>query len=370
MAKILVVEDEIAILENVGELLELQGYEVLSATNGLDAIRHANYDQPDLVICDISMPVMDGFGVLMEMKSNPTTNRTPFVFLTALTDRDTMRKGMEHGADDFLTKPFSSKELLAMVRTQLDKKNLNDETIEQEISSIRNNIISMLPHELRTPLTGIVSCAEILMMDFEMGVFDQERIPQMVSIIQRAGKRLERLTENYLVYAQIELFYRDAESQKRLLSGEGIIAPESILGVSIYQISNIHNRSQDIINHIQPLPTSLLLKVSEVNLNKIVSEILDNACKFSAMGSHIQLKAGLVGDRYTIQILDQGRGMTEEQIQRIGAYMQFNRQIHEQQGSGLVLIIAMRLAQLHGGDLLVESKINQGTMMTITLPLM
>lgn len=369
MPKILVVEDEIAILENVGDLLEMQGYQVLSATNGLDAIRYANYDQPDLVICDISMPVMDGFGVLMELKSNSVTNRMPFVFLTALADRDTMRKGMEHGADDFLTKPFTSKELLSMVQTQLGKKALDDETIEHEISTIRNNIISMLPHELRTPLTGIVSCAEILMMDFEAGIFDQERIPQMVSIIQRAGRRLERLTENYLVYAQIELFYRDETSQKRLLSGEGIIAPESVIGVAVYQIGNNHNRSKDILSHIQPLPTHLAVKVSEVNLNKIVSEILDNACKFSPVGSHVQLNGGLVGDHYTIQILDQGRGMTDDEIQRIGAYMQFNRQLHEQQGSGLGLIIAMRLAQLHGGEIHIDSKISQGTMVTITLPL-
>lgn len=178
MPKILVVEDEIAILENVGELLEIQGYQVLSATNGLDAIRYANYDQPDLVICDISMPVMDGFGVLMELKSNAVTNRMPFVFLTALADRDTMRKGMEHGADDFLTKPFTSKELLSMVRTQLDKKALDDETIEQEISTIRNNIISMLPHELRTPLTGIVSCAEILMMDLRRAFLTMTASPR------------------------------------------------------------------------------------------------------------------------------------------------------------------------------------------------
>lgn len=191
----------------------------------------------------------------------------------------------------------------------------------------------------------------------------------MVSIIQRAGRRLERLTENYLVYAQIELFDRDETSQKRLLSGEGIIAPESIIGVAIYQIAHNHNRFKDITSYVQPLPTHISVKVSEVNLNKIVSEILDNACKFSLVGSQIQLKGGLVGDCYIIQILDQGRGMSDEEIQRIGAYMQFNRQLHEQQGSGLGLIIAMRLARLHGGEVQIESRVGQGTMVTITLPL-
>ena len=100
-----------------------------------------------------------------------------------------------------------------------------------------------------------------------------------------------------------------------------------------------------------------------------MSEILDNACKFSPVGSHVQLNGGLVGDHYTIQILDQGRGMTDDEIQHIGAYMQFNRQLHEQQGSGLGLIIAMRLAQLHGGEIHIDSKISQGTMVTITLHL-
>src|SRR5680860_53043 len=115
MKKILLIEDNVDVRENTAEILELSNYEVVVAENGKVGVEKALSHLPDLIICDIMMPVLDGYGVLHALRKNETLQNTPFIFLTAKTERGDFRKGMEQGADDYLTKPFSGTELLNAV---------------------------------------------------------------------------------------------------------------------------------------------------------------------------------------------------------------------------------------------------------------
>lgn len=121
MKKILLVEDDTSLRENVEELLELSGFQVLSASNGKIGVELALSEQPDLVLCDIMMPELDGYGVLEELSMNESTRHIPFIFVTAKTERFEVRKGMDLGADDYLTKPFEEDELLGAIQSRLDK---------------------------------------------------------------------------------------------------------------------------------------------------------------------------------------------------------------------------------------------------------
>lgn len=121
MKKILLVEDDTSLRENVEELLELSGFQVLSASNGRIGVELALSQRPDLVLCDIMMPELDGYGVLEELSLNESTRHIPFIFVTAKTERFEVRKGMDLGADDYLTKPFEEDELLGAIQTRLDK---------------------------------------------------------------------------------------------------------------------------------------------------------------------------------------------------------------------------------------------------------
>jgi DNA-binding response OmpR family regulator len=125
--KIVIIEDSEDIRETTAELLELSGYTVLQAANGLEGVRLVKAELPDLIICDIMMPHLDGFGVLQVLGQSPELARIPFIFLTAKTDRSDLRKGMELGADDFLTKPFQEIELLKAIETRLKKSKLVEE---------------------------------------------------------------------------------------------------------------------------------------------------------------------------------------------------------------------------------------------------
>lgn len=121
MKKILVIEDNLEVRENLAEILELSGYEVATAENGKVGVQIARSDKPDLILCDVMMPELDGFGVLRILDQNPKTADIPFVFLTARAEKDDFRKGMNLGADDYITKPFDDVELLDAIEMRLKK---------------------------------------------------------------------------------------------------------------------------------------------------------------------------------------------------------------------------------------------------------
>jgi DNA-binding response OmpR family regulator len=126
MKKILIIEDNIEIRENTGEILSLAGYEVISAENGKVGVDMATRQSPDMIICDIMMPELDGYGVLHILSKKETTAGIPFIFVTAKTEKSDIRKGMELGADDYLTKPFSDMELLNAVEARLKKHEIRN----------------------------------------------------------------------------------------------------------------------------------------------------------------------------------------------------------------------------------------------------
>ena len=122
MKNILVVEDEENVRENILELLSAEGYSSYGAKDGEEGICLAKEKHPDLIICDILMPKLDGYKVLSVLTKETATARIPFIFLTAKTERDNMRKGMDLGADDYITKPFTRKELLQAIQIRLEKQ--------------------------------------------------------------------------------------------------------------------------------------------------------------------------------------------------------------------------------------------------------
>ncbi|AOW20673.1 response regulator [Urechidicola croceus] len=131
MKKVLLIEDDSVIRENTAELLELSNYEVLTSENGLQGLQSAKENLPDIIVCDIMMPKLDGYGVLEGLSKNDETKYIPFIFLSAKTERKDVRKGMDLGADDYITKPFTEDELISAIESRLAKSSI--------LSEIRNN---------------------------------------------------------------------------------------------------------------------------------------------------------------------------------------------------------------------------------------
>ncbi len=135
MKTVLIIEDDTALRENTAELLELNSYKVITAPNGKLGIDKAKQEKPDIIVCDIMMPVVDGYGVLESLAGDSSVNQIPFIFLSAKTEHKEIRKGMDLGADDYLTKPFEEGELLSAIESRLAK------------ASILSRIMKEQPHE-------------------------------------------------------------------------------------------------------------------------------------------------------------------------------------------------------------------------------
>lgn len=142
MKKILIIEDNPDILENTAEILELSHYAVATAPNGKIGVEQAISQKPDLILCDIMMPELDGYGVLHMVQKNPDLQSTPFVFLTAKTEKDEVRKGMSLGADDYITKPFDPTDLLTTIEGRLKKADLMKQRLSAGLQGV-NELISI-----------------------------------------------------------------------------------------------------------------------------------------------------------------------------------------------------------------------------------
>lgn len=140
MKKVLIIEDNNDIRENVVEILGLAGYQVFEANNGKIGVDLAIKHKPDIILCDIMMPELDGYGVLYLLNKNPDTAATPFIFLTAKAERVDLRKGMEMGADDYLTKPFDDMELLNAIESRLKKKDLQENFYSKSLDRLTSLI--------------------------------------------------------------------------------------------------------------------------------------------------------------------------------------------------------------------------------------
>lgn len=135
MTRILIIEDEPAMRANLMEALELEGFQPLSAADGREGIAVARQERPDLVLCDVLMPDLDGHDVLRALRADPATARVPFLFLTAKGERSDVREGMNMGADDYLVKPVPLKELFAAIRTRLERHEEQQRRFKPEFTS-------------------------------------------------------------------------------------------------------------------------------------------------------------------------------------------------------------------------------------------
>ena len=177
MSKVLIIEDEKNIRETIKEILELNDYEIAIAENGLIGIAKALQFKPDLIVCDVMMPEMDGFDTLKNIRAINEISNTPFVFLTAKTETRDFREGMNSGADDFLNKPFNTQELLEVIKLRISKSNQAKELFVQEINNLKEevenlqNSINKLSfnnsHILRAPLLKILGLINYIIEDSE-----------------------------------------------------------------------------------------------------------------------------------------------------------------------------------------------------------
>ena len=360
-ANILVIDDEPPLRQLICTALRGKGFKVIEADGGAAGVQLARELLPDLILCDVMMPKVDGFATLAALRQEVTTSAIPCILMTGRPDSAGMRHGMSLGADDYLPKPFTIEELFAAVNARLKKQQTIKQLAEKKLADLRSNISLALPHELFTPLSGIIGFAEIISND-ATGL-DANDVTEIGKAILVSAKRLHRSVENFLIYAQIELLTADTAKVSALRQSQTAFARDILENTGLAQ-AQAAERAGDLRLELATGPAAIL----EEYLKKITTELLENAFKFSNAGSPVTLRSETSEKHYRFSVADQGRGMTPDQIANVGAYMQFERKMYEQQGSGLGLTIAKRLAELHGGSFTIQSTPGEGTTVTVVLP--
>lgn len=348
MQKILVIEDEELLRSSLIELLEIEDYEVIGAKDGVDGVQKAVDELPDLIICDIMMPRMNGYEVIKNLKENPLTETIPFIFLTAKADKVDSRFGMDLGADDYLTKPFNKTDLYNSISSRIKKQKVVVQKYDKKIQNLKSNLASTLPHELRTPLNGILASSQFLLQ--EVDDLSKTEVRELLHTIYTSGKRLSQLVTNYLLYSEIELISYDAEACAKLQNQKIYSIKEVIENVFKTKFAD-DNRLLDLKMNIVDAEVNF----SESYFKKMCEELADNAFKFSERNQTVKISTEVADGNLFIRVANVNNLNINITADDVSAYVQFNRDNFEQQGSGMGLAIIKKLMAIYNGKLNVKN---------------
>ncbi|NEQ97078.1 MAG: response regulator [Cyanothece sp. SIO2G6] len=369
---ILIVDDETDNFDVIEALLDGQNYQLHYAATGYQALESLNSIRPDLILLDVMMPGIDGIEVCRQIKTHPQWKIIPIIMITALSAKADLANCIEAGADDFVSKPVTAVELRARVHSMLRIKQQYDQLqalhqtqsntihlLETTLDALHGNLASTLGHELNTPLNGILGTISLLRLSLDS--MSTEEVREMLGWVDQSAQRLEHLTQKFRVYLELELI----ASQQQPLQSSLTPFPRETLTEQLLAKAIQAERKDDIV---------LLFEDSKITLPErylviIFNELLDNALKFSAPTTMIKVEGRVKGHQLCGSVHNLGRGMTEEQIDKIGALMQFDRHVYEQQGIGMGLKIVRRIIELAGGQLSITGQYQKDITVQFTLPL-
>jgi signal transduction histidine kinase len=366
--RILVIEDEAILREEVIEWLTLEGYEATGAADGIAGVGAAFHHRPDLIICDVTMPRLDGYGVLLELRANPATADIPFIFLTARASHEDIRVGMDLGADDYVTKPFTRLELLNTVQTRLEKKSVHDAQSQAEIEQwkqafeqereqrqFKARLVAMFSHDFRNPLAAILSSIS-LVRDFGDRM-DAERKVNHLNRAEASVRQLMQMLDDMLVASQIE-------AGKLEFRPEPLNVGEFLLRL-VDEFQSIHSETHHLVYENRCFGPGM---VDTRLLRQIAANLISNAIKYSIHGGEVGVFLECRDGQAALTVRDQGIGIPEADQADLFKAFQRASNVGRVSGTGLGLSIVRQAVDLHGGTLSLESQVGVGTTVTVTLP--
>jgi len=344
---ILLVEDDHLAREVVAENLREAGYLVVAMPDGEAALQALPSVQPGLILSDVRMPRCTGFELLARVRAMSDYRPIPFIIMSARADTSDIRRGMSLGADDYVTKPCLTEDLLETIKMRLARSAMFNEAIRRQ----QNFLSRVLPHELRTPLSGVMGYADLMIEIGQAGeTLSPEDLVDYGTNLQRSGQRLLRVAEDLSLWSWFEVLF-DRLRFGKPVELTPITVTKSELEPWIDVIVERVGRKRDVTLDLQPATVN----VPSDGLVRVIQHLVENALKFSLQTSPVQITGVLQGAHYEITFRDRGRGMSKEEIEGVGMLLQFRRETHEQQGLGMGLALARNFAQLAGGEFSVIS---------------
>ena len=355
---ILIIDDDVHLTATLNLGLETHGYRTLCAPDAALGWKLAREHLPDLILCDIDMPGKDGRRLLQEMRTDPELADRQFVLMTGKAALANPRAAMDIGADDLLLKPFGLPELLRCVAARMQRAELSRRIDDRVVEQLRESLHSTLPQAFFTPLAGILGFTELL--EKQLDILSKDEIRQDLRDIRRASRRLHRILRNYLLI--LELDTPESGHPRPLLGPEAVVAA---LSAGIKAAAERHQRGTDVV----PELAGASLKADPQDLAILAEELVDNALVYSRKDTAVQVLAWSEGGQLHFSVTDTGRGMTPDQLTRLGAFRQPDHKLLEHQGLGLGVALVRKLARHFGGELRLDSTAGKGTTSLVILPL-
>jgi two-component system, sensor histidine kinase and response regulator len=324
--RILIIDDDVNFLQTLQELLEMMGFEVMAVSSGIAGIQAYFSNKPDLIICDVRMPEMDGLEVLEAIKKREERLAIPFIYLSAECDDGFINRALLQGADEFLTKPFKVNALLETVETKLQWYDAEEGSKLQFLLSMLTKFETIGFHEFNTPMNGILGGLDFLVQHFH---------------------EIEEEDKLSLLQAALSSSYRLKRSYSNLLLG--------IKGYNMVPVSHFKNSERltfvlEIVRHqylnthgcfpLQVKIEDVLVPMKRDHLSTVLYEMIDNALKFGDYDESPQLYTERINEfQMALVIRDFGKNVDPQVVNGIRPFVQHNRAIREQQGWGLGLYL-------------------------------
>jgi signal transduction histidine kinase len=372
-AIVLVVDDEPNNLEILEGFLRIEGFSVLTAEDGVTALRTIANRPPDLVLLDVRMPGLDGFEVCRRIKDDPATTFLPVVIVTALQGSQERVRGAAAGADEFLSKPYDHVELITRVKALLRYKRYHDQVLaanaklEQRVAArtaeleralaelrgldhLKSEFITNVSHELRTPLQHVKGYIDLL-AEGAMGNLTPKQVEGLI-LAQEAVERLDNVVDDIVDFSSLD---------EHALTLEPIYLLDVCRNViNGYSATAARRRVSITLSMAADLP---MVSADRVAVTRILRHLLDNAIKFGPTNQVVQIQADRHGERVHVSVRDHGPGLTPADVERIfDVFYQLDGSATRKAGGlGVGLALVRKLVEAHGSQVSVQSELGKGS---------
>ena len=362
--KILIVDDVMSNVLLLKVLLTNEKFAIATASNGRQALEQVEKENPDLVLLDVMMPDMSGFEVAQHLKSNPNTADIPIIFLTALNSTADIVKGVQDGANDFISKPFNKEELIIRVTHQISlvaaKRLILSKTEElQRTIAGRDKLYSVIAHDLRSPMGSIKMVLNMLILNLPSEKIGAEMY-ELLTMANQTTEDVFSLLDNLLKWTKsqigkLNVVYQDVDLVEVT---DGVIEIFSMVA----SLKKIRIREMK--------PEKMMVNADIDMLKTVVRNLLSNAIKFSKENSEVLVKMEEVDGMAVVSVQDYGCGISEEgQKKLLHTDTHFSTfGTNNEEGSGLGLLLCKDFVVKNGGKLWFTSKEGEGSIFSFSIP--
>lgn len=354
--KVVLIEDDELIRCTVRDILQINRHDVTTANDGPAGVEAIARTHPDLVLCDVGLPKLDGYQVLEAVRALAEGGDVPFIFLTARAGREDLRRGMQLGADDYITKPFTEDELLAAIEARARRQQPLKERLGRLLEERSRTARAEWAHELLTPLAGVEG--GLALIDAEVERLSPAELRELLAMIRTSAERQRRLAAKLVAYFQLLQMQPPKEPRECVeLSAHALAAAEAAAREA--------GRGSDLRTECEAGEAAVDLG----DLARAVQELVENAFKFSPPGTGVLVRGQREGGDYAIAVIDEGEGLSDADCERVGPFVQIDRARREQQGLGLGVAIARLAIARHGGTVRLEPRTDRaGLVATVRIP--